>query len=126
MVTKDELRNYEEDKALEYAKDLLEGGTKTNGQSWRASMLEAHVNSLVGAPLAILAHAGVLFYFGEYALGNPLVFATMTWPIFFYLSITRIYIFRRIFEKHGVHLEPLYLFRLLKNRLHLAKKEKET
>jgi len=87
-------------------------------QSRKSSLLEAHLNSLIGAPIAIVAHATLLVVAG-YAptWENSLVFATVSWPVFFYLSVGRIYLFRRIFEKYHVALEPLVIYRKFKSQL---------
>jgi len=114
-MDKDELENYESDKAMEKAKDLFEGGTITNGQSWRTSLFEAHLNALIGAPLAILAHIGLLIWSGiEPDWGNATLFASASWPVFFYLSVSRVFIFRRIFEKFNIQLEPIAIYKRLK------------
>jgi len=119
---KEELRAYEDFTIGKKVNDLFENGTQTH-QSWKSSMFEAHVNSLIGAPIAIAAHALVLFYFGAYAVENPWLFATMTWPMFFYLSVSRIYIFRRIFERYDIALEPMAIYRKIKSKLSVKKSE---
>ena len=121
-IKKEELHNYEDGAIGKKIGDMVEGATTNYKQSWKSSLFEAHVNSLFGAPLAIAAHAGLLVIFSEFALEQPLVFATTVWPVFFYLSITRIYIFRRIFEKYSVALEPMAIYRKIKSKL-LLKKE---
>ena len=115
-MTKDELKEYEEERAMKHAKHLFEGGT-LDKQSWRSSLLEAHINSLIGAPIAVVAHIALLIWSGiEPDWNNATVFATASWPIFFYLSVGRIYMFRRIFEKYGVHLEPVEIYRRLRGK----------
>jgi len=122
---KEELRQYEDDVIGKKVTDMYEGATNGTKQSWKSSLFEAHVNSLIGAPIAIAAHAALLILFTEFAVENPIVFATSVWPVFFYLSVSRIYIFRRIFEKYGVGLEPIAIYRKIKSKL-LLKKEHGT
>lgn len=113
MTKKEELNDYEEDVALSKVNDMFEGGTVT-GQDWRTSLFEAHANALFGAPIAILAHIGLLLWSGiEPNWENATVFATASWPVFFYLSVMRVFLFRRIFERYGVLLEPVTLIRKL-------------
>ena len=93
-------------------------------QSWKAALLEAHVNSLIGAPIAIFAHVGLLLWAGVVVTWeNALLFASAAWPVFFYLSVGRIFLFRRIFEKYGLSLEPIEIYRSLK-RLYCELKDK--
>ena len=114
-MDKDELEKYEEDIALEKAKDLFEGGTLTGGQSWRSSLFEAHLNALVGAPLAILAHILLLIWSGiEPNWSNATLFASASWPVFFYLSVSRVFIFRRVFERFHIELEPIAIYKRFK------------
>jgi len=117
-MDKDELEKYESDKAMEKAKDLFEGGTITNGQHWRSSLFEAHINSLIGAPIAIFAHILLLMAAGLTPnWENAAIFASASWPVFFYLSVGRIFLFRRIFDKYGIALEPITLFKKIRSRL---------
>jgi hypothetical protein len=117
-MNKEDLEAYEEEVALKRAVDMFEGGTITKpGQSWRSSLLEAHINSLVGAPLSIIANIILLAWLLHEDYTTATVFAIGTWPIYLYLSVGRIYLFRRIFEKWGVHLEPLYIIRKIRNLL---------
>jgi len=91
-------------------------------QSRKSSLLEAHINSLIGAPLAIMAHAALLIVAGySPSWENATIFATMSWPVFFYLSVGRIYLFRRIFEKYNLALEPLVIYRKFKSQLAFKK-----
>lgn len=119
MNKKEEFKNYESDIAMSKAKDMFEGGTIDNsGQSWRSSLFEAHINALAGAPLAIIAHILMLYYSGvEPDWNNAAIFASASWPVFFYLSVSRVFLFRRIFEKFGIRLEPIYIYKTLKNLL---------
>jgi len=112
---KDALKEYEDEVMSKKITNMFEGGSVKYNQSWRASLLEAHVNSLIGAPIAILSHVGLLLWAGIVVTWeNALVFATAAWPVFFYLSVGRIFLFRRIFEKYGFSLEPLEIFRKMK------------
>ena len=113
MTKKEELKDYEENVALEKAGDMFEGGSLT-GQNWRTSLFEAHINAIIGAPMAIGAHVGMLLWAGVIVTWeNALVFASASWPVFFYLSVGRIFAFRRIFDKYGIALEPITLIRKL-------------
>lgn len=120
---KDELRKYEEDLIGKDFIDLFESGSQS-GQSWKSSLLEAHINSLIGAPLAILAHIGLLLWSGiEPNLENAALFASASWPVFFYLSVGRIYLFRRIFNRYGIALEPIAIYKKIKSKLNVNKSE---
>lgn len=122
---KDALKEYEDDIEAKKITNFFEGGSVDYKQSWRSSLLEAHVNSLIGAPIAIFAHVGLLLWAGVVVTwDNALVFASAAWPVFFYLSVGRIFLFRRIFEKYGFSLEPLEIFRSLK-RLYCELKGKK-
>lgn len=117
MVDESEVVKYEEEVALKNAKDMFEGGTMTNNQSWKSSLFEAHINSLVGAPLAVISNILLLVWSGiEPDWTSASIFATATWPIYFYLSVGRIYLFRRIFEKFGKSLEPTAIFKSLRGK----------
>lgn len=120
---KEELRKYEDELISKNFNDLFSNGIKS-GQSWKSSLLEAHVNSLIGAPLAILAHIGLLIWSGiEPNLENAALFASASWPVFFYLSVGRIYLFRRIFNRYGIALEPIAIYRKIKSKLFVNKSE---
>jgi len=112
---KDALKEYEDDVEAKKIRNFFEGGSVDYKQSWRSSLLEAHVNSLIGAPIAIVSHVLLLLWAGLTPdWENATVFATAAWPVFFYLSVGRIFLFRRIFEKYGLSLEPLEIYRSLK------------
>lgn len=116
MSREEEIRKYEEEVALNRAVDMFEGGTITN-QSWRSSLFEAHINSLVGAPLAVISNILLLIWSGiEPDWVSASIFATATWPVYLYLSVGRIYLFRRIFEKYGKSLEPTAIFKSLRGK----------
>ena len=117
---KEALREYEDVKIGRAIQNMYGLNVDTK-QSWKSSLFEAHVNSLIGAPIAIVAHAVLLVVFMDFAVNQPLVFATTVWPLFFYLSVGRIYLFRRIFEKYGVTLEPIAIYRKIKSKLLLKK-----
>ena len=72
------------------------------------------MNALVGAPMAIGSHAILLIYAGDWVISNPIAFAFASWPIFFYLSVGRIYVFRRVWEKYHIRLEPYEIYKQLK------------
>ena len=118
---KEELHTYEDTTIGKKIGDMYNGANTDYKQSWKSSLFEAHINSLIGAPIAIASHAILLILFTEFAVEKPLVFATTVWPVFFYLSITRIYIFRRIFEKYSVALVPMAIDRKSKSKLRLKK-----
>lgn len=87
-------------------------------QSKAGSMVEAHINALVGAPPAIAANFLLLaaFYPENATVDFVAMWAILTWPIFFYLSVGRIWLIRRIFERWGILLEPRYIYNWLKAR----------
>ena len=85
----------------------------TKQNKW-SSLVEAHLNAIAGAPLAIVAHLALLMYFKPEE-GDYLTFAAISWPIFFYLSVVRIYFFRRLFVKYKF-LDPVYTYRYMKKR----------
>lgn len=117
MTKKEELNDYDEKRAMSKVNDLFEHGS-ISGQNWHTSLFEAHVNSLIGAPIAIFAHILLLMAAGlAPSWENAAIFASASWPVFFYLSVGRIFIFRRIFEKYGVNLEPITLFKRLCSKL---------
>lgn len=116
-----ELDEYELEKIFSDYNKIIENAE--NGgyakQSKLGSLFEAHLNSLVGAPPAMYANFLLLKYFFPESPTEEFVamWAIITWPVFFYLSVGRIYLFRRIFEKWGIDLEPKSLYRRFKNRL---------
>ena len=126
MTKKEELDNYETNRAMSKANDLFEHGSVSE-QHWRTSLFEAHINSLVGAPIAIFAHILLLMAAGLTPnWENAAIFASASWPVFFYLSVGRIFLFRRIFDKYGIALEPITLFKKIRSKLnHGSSQEKE-
>ena len=90
-------------------------------QSRWTSLIEAHANALVGAPPAILANWLLLDYF--YPKNADSHFAAMwaivTWPVFFYLSVGRGYLVRRTFEKYGVDISPRGIWYWMKTVLRI-------
>lgn len=107
---KDQIRQYEEELVSQHILEFFSPKVKTGQTKWGA-LLEAHVNSLVGAPPAIIAHITILSLTGDFAIENPVIFATASWPIFFYISVGRMFLFRRIFQKFGVNLEPVTIIK---------------
>jgi len=99
------------------ALDAMEKHNQSKEQTKLGSLLEAHFNALVGAPLAIISHGILLSTFGVWAIDNPYFFALLTWPVFFYLSVTRIWGIRRIFIKWGINLEPSYIYKKMRGRV---------
>lgn len=120
MTKKDDLKKYEDELAAERIHEFFSDKVKT-GQSRWSSLLEAHVNSLIGAPPAVFAHILMLSYAGNWATDNPIIFATATWPVFFYISVGRMFTIRRVFEKYGVNLEPVNLIRRINHFLRHGK-----
>ena len=86
---------------------------RTNQNKW-TSLVEAHLNAIIGAPLAIGAHIMLLTYFKPEP-GDYVAFAAVSWPIFFYISVIRLYFFRRLFEKYKF-LDPVYTYRYMKKK----------
>ena len=99
--------------------ESMVNGNDSHTQTKSGSLLEAHISAFVGAPPAILANYLLLNYFYP---NNPetnfvMFWAIITWPIFFYLSVSRIWIIRRVFVKWGIVLEPIALFRKIKRMI---------
>lgn len=118
MTKKEDIEDYEFSIAAKRAVDMFDGVGFTAGQTWRSSLLEAHINGLIGAPIAIIAHIIMLMGAGLSASWEgATAFASASWVVFFYLSVGRQYLLRRIFEKYNIHLEPIYIFKYLKNLL---------
>lgn len=88
-------------------------------QSKSGSLVEAHINAAIGAPPAIIINYFLLEHFYPIDPTPEIIaaWAILTWPIFFYLSVGRIWIIRRIFERFGLLLEPRYIYNWLKSRL---------
>jgi len=88
---------------------------KDKKQTKLGSLLEAHVSALIGAPLAVIAHILLLIISGiETDWSNAVLFASASWPVFFYLSVGRQWAIRRLFEKYGINLEPKYIIKKFK------------
>lgn len=119
-MTKIELEQYEKEKVEQKIQDFFDAEfvNYSRKQSRWGSFFEAHMNALGGAPPAILANYILLEHFypinatTEYAAW----WAIVTWPIFFYLSVGRTFIFRRIFEKYNVNLDPVVLLKKVLKR----------
>ncbi len=79
-----------------------------------SSLVEAHLNAIVGAPLAIGAHLALLNWYQPES-GDYLAFALLSWPIFFYISVIRLYFFRRLFIKYKF-LDPVWTYRYMKKK----------
>lgn len=82
------------------------------------SLFEAHINALAGAPPAIIANYLLLDHFYPEAPTTEFIlfWSIITWPVFFYLSVGRVWFVRRIFERWGIILEPSHLYIKLKER----------
>ena len=111
MPSKKELKKDEYQRLNKSVDAFFNSSYRNDGQSKWGSLFEAHTNAIIGAPPAIIAHILLLITFSDFAKEQPALFATAIWPVFFYLSVARMWIFRRIFEKYNVQLEPIILFR---------------
>jgi hypothetical protein len=112
MTNKIDLEDYEFSIAAKRVSDMFDGVGITNSQTWRISLLEAHLSAAVGAPLSIIIHVMLLLASGlTLKLETAFIFASASWPAFFYVSVGRQYLFRRIFERWGIQLDPINLYK---------------
>jgi hypothetical protein len=115
MTKKDQLKEYETNKVDQKVVDFFDAEyiVYGRGQSKWGSFFEAHLNAIGGAPPAILANYILLEHFYPVNATTEYVayWAIITWPIFFYLSVGRTFIFRRIFEKYKVNLDPVIILK---------------
>lgn len=115
MTKKDMIKKYESDKIDQKVADFFDAEfiVYGRGQTKWGSFFEAHMNAIGGAPPAILANYLLLEHF--YPINATAEFAAwwavITWPVFFYLSVGRTFIFRRIFEKYKVNLDPVIILK---------------